>query len=245
MAALGVQVDETFRVFAKRWWRSKQLGPGREHVHRLRAGGSATWSGSSAATGWARSRRGWSTASAMSSHEQAETIRRLMAARSERAAAADGDRHRQARPDLRAPAPAAVEHVDQRDDHAARADPPAGRRLRADRPQPRARRRPLGAVPQAGPPEAHVPRGRRVPRAAGRRRRARGGGAREPQGARTPGDGRDARASRLSDQRDDRSAASRRSICSAAASSSPTRRPRPGCGRSRSRSTCATSCSTT
>ncbi len=25
MAALGVQVDETFRVFAKRWWRSKQL----------------------------------------------------------------------------------------------------------------------------------------------------------------------------------------------------------------------------
>ena len=26
MAALGVQVDETFRVFAKRWWRSKQLG---------------------------------------------------------------------------------------------------------------------------------------------------------------------------------------------------------------------------
>ena len=26
MAALGVQVDETFQVFAKRWWRSKQLG---------------------------------------------------------------------------------------------------------------------------------------------------------------------------------------------------------------------------
>ena len=26
MAALGVQVDESFRVFAKRWWRSKQLG---------------------------------------------------------------------------------------------------------------------------------------------------------------------------------------------------------------------------
>ena len=26
MAALGVQVDETYRVFAKRWWRSKQLG---------------------------------------------------------------------------------------------------------------------------------------------------------------------------------------------------------------------------
>ena len=26
MAALGVQVDETFRMFAKRWWRSKQLG---------------------------------------------------------------------------------------------------------------------------------------------------------------------------------------------------------------------------
>jgi integrase len=26
MAALGVQVDETFRVFSKRWWRSKQLG---------------------------------------------------------------------------------------------------------------------------------------------------------------------------------------------------------------------------
>jgi len=25
MAALGVQVDESFRVFAKRWWRSKQL----------------------------------------------------------------------------------------------------------------------------------------------------------------------------------------------------------------------------
>ena len=26
MAALGVRVDETFRVFAKRWWRSKRLG---------------------------------------------------------------------------------------------------------------------------------------------------------------------------------------------------------------------------
>ena len=26
MAALGVQLDETFRAFAKRWWRSKQLG---------------------------------------------------------------------------------------------------------------------------------------------------------------------------------------------------------------------------
>ncbi|MGA8719210.1 MAG: tyrosine-type recombinase/integrase, partial [Solirubrobacteraceae bacterium] len=26
MAALGVQVDESFRVFAKRWWRSKRLG---------------------------------------------------------------------------------------------------------------------------------------------------------------------------------------------------------------------------
>ena len=26
MGALGVQVDEAFRVFAKRWWRSKQLG---------------------------------------------------------------------------------------------------------------------------------------------------------------------------------------------------------------------------
>jgi hypothetical protein len=26
MVALGVRVDETFRVFAKRWWRSKQLG---------------------------------------------------------------------------------------------------------------------------------------------------------------------------------------------------------------------------
>jgi integrase len=26
MSALGVQVDESFRVFAKRWWRSKQLG---------------------------------------------------------------------------------------------------------------------------------------------------------------------------------------------------------------------------
>lgn len=26
MAAVGVQVDESFRVFAKRWWRAKQLG---------------------------------------------------------------------------------------------------------------------------------------------------------------------------------------------------------------------------
>jgi hypothetical protein len=26
MAAIGVQIDESFRVFAKRWWRSKQLG---------------------------------------------------------------------------------------------------------------------------------------------------------------------------------------------------------------------------
>ena len=26
MATLGVQVDESFRVFSKRWWRSKQLG---------------------------------------------------------------------------------------------------------------------------------------------------------------------------------------------------------------------------
>ncbi len=26
MATLGVQVDETFRVFARRWWRSKQFG---------------------------------------------------------------------------------------------------------------------------------------------------------------------------------------------------------------------------
>jgi integrase len=26
MAAIGVQLDESFRVFAKRWWRSKQLG---------------------------------------------------------------------------------------------------------------------------------------------------------------------------------------------------------------------------
>ena len=26
MGALGVQVDESFRAFAKRWWRSKQLG---------------------------------------------------------------------------------------------------------------------------------------------------------------------------------------------------------------------------
>ncbi len=25
MAQLGVRVDETFRVFAKRWWKSKQL----------------------------------------------------------------------------------------------------------------------------------------------------------------------------------------------------------------------------
>lgn len=26
MAAIGVQLDESFRVFAKRWWRSKHLG---------------------------------------------------------------------------------------------------------------------------------------------------------------------------------------------------------------------------
>jgi len=33
MAALGVQVDETFRVFAKRWWRSKQLGLDQDTVN--------------------------------------------------------------------------------------------------------------------------------------------------------------------------------------------------------------------
>ena len=50
MAALGVQVDETFRVFAKRWWRSKQLDLD-ENTFNDYSGGSATWSGSSAATG--------------------------------------------------------------------------------------------------------------------------------------------------------------------------------------------------
>ena len=67
MAALGVQVDETFRVFAKRWWRSKQLDLAEktfvDYSWRL----AYLESGSSAATGWARSRLGWSTASAMSS----------------------------------------------------------------------------------------------------------------------------------------------------------------------------------
>ena len=51
MAALGVQVDETFRVFAMRWWRSKQLGLDRQHVQRLRVAAGLPASGSSGATG--------------------------------------------------------------------------------------------------------------------------------------------------------------------------------------------------
>jgi hypothetical protein len=43
----------------------------------------------------------------------------------------------------------------------------------ADRSQPGPRRRALGSVPQAGAPEPNVPRGRRVPGAAGHCRRAR------------------------------------------------------------------------
>jgi hypothetical protein len=38
MAALGVQVDETFRVFAKRWWRSKELGLDDDTQRRSRSG---------------------------------------------------------------------------------------------------------------------------------------------------------------------------------------------------------------
>ena len=165
MAALGVQVDETFRAFAQRWWRSKQLDLAEKTFvdYSWRLGYLQRFFG--------RYRLSEITPRLVDRFrdelaEQAQTIR---VARAERAAA-DGDRDRQARPDLRAPAPTALEHLDQHADHAARADPPAGRRLRADRPQPRARRRALGALPQARAPEPDVPRGRRVPRPARRRR---------------------------------------------------------------------------
>ena len=71
--------------------------------------------------------------------EQAQTIRR---GRGGAAGSADpdGDRDRQAGPNLPAAATAALEHLDQHADHPARADPAAGGRLRADRPQPGARR---------------------------------------------------------------------------------------------------------
>ena len=117
------------------------------------------------------------------------------------------------------------------------------RGLRADRPQPGAGRRPLGAIPQARPAEPHVPRGRRVPRAARCRGRARGGGSQRLQGPRAARDGGDARPGRPADQRDGRPARRAGRSARAAASSWPTRRPRPACERSRSRSTSATSCS--
>ena len=137
-------------------------------------------------------------------------------------------------PHLRAPAPAALEHLDQRDDHAARPDPAAGRRLRADRPQPGARGRALGPVPPAGhgrserssrstsstrcstPPASSMPRRERTVKGLGRRAMVA-----------TLGLGR------LSHQRDAGSARSPTSTSLAAASSSPTPRPRPACGRSR------------
>jgi hypothetical protein len=55
MAQLGVRVDETFRVFANRWWKSKQLRI--DESTATISGGWATCSGSSAATSCVRSRR--------------------------------------------------------------------------------------------------------------------------------------------------------------------------------------------
>lgn len=52
MADLGVTVDESVRVFAKRWWRAKQLELDEDTINDYRWRlGSATWSDSSAATG--------------------------------------------------------------------------------------------------------------------------------------------------------------------------------------------------
>ena len=150
MSALGVQVDESFRVFAKRWWRSKQLGLDEDTINDYE------WR-----LGYLRA-----VLRALPARRDLPAARRPLPRRAPRAgrddpqragtrtnregtASADGDRHRQARPELRAAAPAALEHVDQRDDQPPRADPPAGDGLRADRPQPRARRWPLRPLPSS------------------------------------------------------------------------------------------------
>ena len=104
MAALGVQVDETFRVFAKRWWRSKQLGLDEDTVNDYE------WRLGYLERFFGRYRLSEITPRHIDRfrdelHEQAETIRRAeQRARTDKTRRAlDGDGHRQAGSDLRAP----------------------------------------------------------------------------------------------------------------------------------------------
>ena len=197
MAQLGVKVDESFRVFAQRWWNSKQLRVSREHGQRLRVAAGVPSAVLRPLRGQRDRRR-----ARRSLPRRAAPAGRNPPRRRRAEASADRDRHRPPGPHLRAASTAAVEHVDQRDDHAARTDPAAGRRLRTDPSQPGARRRSHEPLPAP-------------------RRRARARSSRSTsstrcstppahstprhssyyQGHRAPRDGRRARARRLSHQR--------------------------------------------
>ena len=163
MAQLGVRVDETFRVFAKRWGKSKRLRIDQSSVsdYQWRLGYLLRFFG--------RYRLREMTTAVVDRfrdelHDQAETIRAAQA----RAAASKNGRplmetvtDRRGRTYQRR-APAVVEHVDQRDDQAARPDPAAGGRRRADRPQTRfgSASAPRGSCRAAA--ESDVPGDRRV-----------------------------------------------------------------------------------
>jgi integrase len=114
----------------KRWWRSKQLGLDEDTVNDYQ------WRLGYLERFFGRYRLRELTPQLVDRfrdelHEQAETIRRAQ----ERARTEKGRRPLmetitdKRRPHVRAPAPAALEHFDQRDDHVARADPAAGARL--------------------------------------------------------------------------------------------------------------------
>jgi hypothetical protein len=157
---------------------------------------------------------------------------------------AHGDGDGEVGSDVPAPPTAPLEQLDHCDDHAPRAGSAAGPGLRPDRPEPGAPGRPLGAIRQPGAPQEDVPRGRGF-------RALLGAAAELDAEARDDCKRLDRRAvvatlglaglriSGLVDLRVAQVALTR------GRSSRRTPRPRRACGRSRSPSTCATSCSST
>ena len=200
MAQLGVQIDETFRVFAKRWWRVEAARPRREHGQRLRVAarlpaavlrplpaardhdrGSLTGSATSCTS---RRRR---SAARRSAHARDKGARPLMETVTDKRGRTY---QRRRRPLSNTSINAMIKLLGQILQQAVDYELIDRNPVRVGGA--------LGAVPPAGAADADVPRDRRVPRAARRRRRARGRGAVGSQGPRPPRDVRDARARRAS-----------------------------------------------
>jgi integrase-like protein len=127
MAQLGVRGDQTFRAFAKRWWRSKRLRLGESTIsdYEWRLGYLLAFFGRyrlSEITVQLIDRFRGRTARA-----GRDDPRGSRACGNEQGCArADRDRARQARPHLFATSAPALEHVDQRDDQTARTDSRTG-----------------------------------------------------------------------------------------------------------------------